>query len=156
MVPDYKMDRGKTPMKAVVYEKYGPPEFLQIREMEKPVPGDHEVLIRVRAATVPAEALLLRSLPFSPFLWLLTRIGIGLTKPRKTIMGSELSGEIASVGKDVKRFKEGDQVFGSDLSGLGTYAEYKCMPENKVLAIEIQWTGKVARWMLCRIFVTIL
>jgi len=106
-------------MKAVLYEKYGPPEILQLKEVEKPVPKDNEVLIRVYAATVPAEALLLRSLPFSPLLWFLTRIGIGLIKPRKTILGSELAGEIEAVGKDVKLFKEGDKVFGSDLSGLG-------------------------------------
>jgi NADPH:quinone reductase-like Zn-dependent oxidoreductase len=123
-------------MKAVLYEKYGPPEILQLKEVEKPVPKDNEVLIRVCAATVPAEALLLRSLPFSPLLWFLTRIGIGLIKPRKTILGSELAGEIESVGKDVRLFKEGDQVFGSDLSGLGAYAEYKCMPEGGVLAIK--------------------
>jgi NADPH:quinone reductase-like Zn-dependent oxidoreductase len=123
-------------MRAVLYEKYGPPELLQLKEVEKPVPKDSEVLIKVYAATVPAEALLLRSLPFSPLLWFLTRIGIGLIKPRKTILGSELAGEIESVGKDVRSFKEGDKVFGSDLSGLGAYAEYKCMPEAGVLAIK--------------------
>jgi NADPH:quinone reductase-like Zn-dependent oxidoreductase len=123
-------------MKVVVYERYGPPETLQLKEVGRPVPKDNEVLIRVYAATVPAEALLLRSLPFSPLLWFLTRIGIGLMKPRKTRLGSELAGEIESVGKDVRLFKEGDQVFGSDLSGLGAYAEYKCMPEEGVLAIK--------------------
>jgi len=123
-------------MKAVLYEKYGPPEVLQLKEVEKPVPKNNEVLIKVYAATVPAEALLLRSLPFSPLLWFLTRIGIGLIKPRKTMLGSELAGEIESVGKDVRLFKEGDQVFGSDLSGLGAYAEYKCMPERGVLEIK--------------------
>ncbi|MFC1875104.1 NAD(P)-dependent alcohol dehydrogenase [Chloroflexota bacterium] len=123
-------------MKAAVYEKYGPPEVFQLKEVEKPVPKDDEVLIRVHAATVPAEALLLQSLPFSPLLWFLMRIGIGLRKPRKTILGSELAGEIESIGKDVKLFKEGDQVFGSDLNDLGAYAEYKCMPETGVLAIK--------------------
>ena len=123
-------------MKAIVYEKYGPPDVLQLKDVEKPVPKDNEVLIRVHAASVPAEALLLRSFPLSPLLWFLMRIKIGLRKPRKTILGSELAGEIEAVGKDVKLFKEGDQVFGSDLSGLGAYAEYKCMPEKGVLAIK--------------------
>jgi NADPH:quinone reductase-like Zn-dependent oxidoreductase len=123
-------------MKAIVYEKYGPPDVFQLKEVEKPVPKDNEVLIRVHAASVPAEALLLRSLPLSPLLWFFMRIKMGLRKPRKTILGSELAGEIESVGKDVKLFKEGDQVFGSDLSVLGAYAEYKCMSEKGVLAIK--------------------
>ena len=121
-------------MKAVVYTKYGPPDVLQLKEVEKPVPKANEVLIKVFAATVAAEDPMMRSFTFSPLFWLPLRIAFGLTKPRKTILGSELAGEVEAVGKDVKQFKQGDRVFGVDIKGLGAYAEYKCLPEEGVLA----------------------
>jgi NADPH:quinone reductase-like Zn-dependent oxidoreductase len=123
-------------MKAIVYTKYGPPDVLQLKEVEKPTPRDNEVRIRVYATTVAAEDPMMRSFTFSILFWLPLRIAFGILRPRKTILGSELAGEIESVGEDVKLFRRGDQVFGSDISGLGAYAEYKCLSEEGVLAIK--------------------
>jgi len=125
-------------MKAVVCTKYGPPEVLQLKEVGKPVPKDNEVLIRVHATTVTSSDVRIRSFTYPRWFWLPGRIMFGFSKPRKTIPGDELAGEIESVGKDVKLFKEGDQVFGMSTSfGLGGgNSEYKCMPEERGLAIK--------------------
>ena len=120
-------------MKAIVYTKYGPPEVLELKDLEKPTPKDNEVLIRVYATTVTAaEGMMRRGDTF------MSRIILGLRKPRNKyrILGLELSGEIESVGKDVKRFREGDQVYGFTGFGPGAYAEYKCMPEKGSLVIK--------------------
>ena len=117
-------------MKAIVWTKYGPPDVLQLKEVEKPTPKDNEVLIRIYAATVTAGDCELRSLKFPLLLQLLMRIGFGFRGPRKKILGQELAGEIESVGKDVKRFRKGDQVFAHAGFGMGAYAEYKCLPEE--------------------------
>jgi len=120
-------------MRAIVYNRYGPPEVLQLQDVPKPVPADHEVLIRVYATTVPAEDPMIRGFTFRPLFWLPLRMAFGLIRPRKRILGSELSGVVESVGSRVTKFKEGDEVFGVDIQGLGCYAEYKCLPEDGVL-----------------------
>ncbi len=118
-------------MKAIVWTKYGPPDVLELREVEKPTPKDNEVLIQIHATTVTAGDCELRSLKFPIYLSLPMRLWRGFLKPREnSILGTELAGEIEAVGKDVKRFKEGDQVFGSAGMDFGTNAEYICLPEE--------------------------
>jgi NADPH:quinone reductase-like Zn-dependent oxidoreductase len=118
-------------MKAIVQTKYGPPEVLQLKEVEKPTPKDNEVLIRIYAAAVTTEDPLNRK--GKPFI---VRLATGLIRPKNPIQGAEFSGEIESVGKDVTLYKEGDQVFGSTGTSFGCYAEYVCMPEDGMLAIK--------------------
>lgn len=116
-------------MKAIVWTKYGSPDVLQCKEVEKPTPRDDEVLVKVHAATVTAGDCEMRRLKFPLFLSLPIRIYVGLRKPtRITILGMELAGEIEAVGKDVTRFKQGDRVFGTGGFGMGAYAEYVCLP----------------------------
>ena len=124
-------------MKAIVYTKYGPPEVLQIKEVAKPVPKDNEVLIKVHATVVTAEDPGARSGSFPPLFWLLGRSITGFIRPKRQILGGVLAGEIESTGRDVKRFKVGDQVFGINLKDAGAYAEYVCLHEDKkVLALK--------------------
>jgi NADPH:quinone reductase-like Zn-dependent oxidoreductase len=120
-------------MKAIVCTKYGSPDVLQLKEVEKPSPRDNEVLIRVYAATVTQGDLMLRRLP--PLFYLPMRIMFGVR--RKRIPGHELAGEIEAVGVVVKRFRKGDQVFGTTTGlSVGSYAEYICLPEDGMLAIK--------------------
>ena len=121
-------------MKAIVCTKYGPPDVLQLKDVAKPTPKDNEVLIKVQATTVTSGDVRLRSSTWAPWFWLPARIMFGLTGPRKTIPGNELAGEIESVGKDITRFKKGDQVVGIYwwVSFGGTNAEYICLSEDSV------------------------
>ncbi|MFC1539173.1 NAD(P)-dependent alcohol dehydrogenase [Candidatus Latescibacterota bacterium] len=122
-------------MKAIACTKYGPPEVLQMGEVEKPTPKDNEVLIKIFATTVTSGDCRMRSFNVPPLFWLPFRIFLGFNKPRNKILGSDIAGEIEAVGKDVNLFKKGDPVFGCT-GGFGAYAEYVCMPEKGMLAIK--------------------
>jgi len=129
-------NKGK--MKAILCPKYGPPDVLELKEVDKPTPKNNEVLIKIYAATVTVGDVLNRSGgTFPSQAWLAARILFGLRKPRHPILGHELAGEIEAIGKDVTLFKKGDQVFGETGAwDTGTYAEYKCLPEDGILAIK--------------------
>ncbi|MDD8013117.1 MAG: NAD(P)-dependent alcohol dehydrogenase [Acidobacteriota bacterium] len=131
-------------MKAIVYTEYGPPEVLQLKEVEKPVPRDNEIRVRVHAASVNYGDILARDFrSVSPrmfnmplLLWVIAKLVFGIRKPKITILGSEFAGEVEAAGKAVKRFKVGDPVFGYTGQNMGAYAEYLCMPENGAVAMK--------------------
>ena len=118
-------------MKAAVYKKYGAPEVLQITEVEKPQPKDNELLVKIEAATVTSGDVRLRGSDFPPLFWLPARLIIGLYRPKKRILGHELSGTVEAVGSKVTKFKVDDTVLGTTtMLKTGSYAEYICLPET--------------------------
>jgi NADPH:quinone reductase-like Zn-dependent oxidoreductase len=130
-------------MKAIVCTKYGPPEVLQLKEVEKPTPKNNELLIKIFATSVTSSDCIVRGfkLPNWSTMGIMMRLALGFSKPRNPILGMVLAGEVESIGKDVKRFKKGDQVFAITVKSsikirFGTYAEYTCLPEDGMVALK--------------------
>jgi len=120
-------------MKAVVCTKYGPPEVLRLKEMEKPTPKENEICIKVFASSVTASDCIIRGFKVPMRFWLPMALAIGIKKPRKSILGMVFAGEVESVGANAQTFTKGDRVYGIDRFGFGSYAEYKCMREDGIL-----------------------
>lgn len=124
-------------MKAIVASQYGPADVLQLQEVEKPTPRDHELLIKVRAATVNAGDIRMRRFDVPPLFWLPARLTLGLTRPKHPIYGMELAGEVEAVGRNVTKFKPGDPVIASTFeANFGAHAEYKCLPEEAAIILK--------------------
>ncbi|MGP6195951.1 MULTISPECIES: NAD(P)-dependent alcohol dehydrogenase [Priestia] len=123
-------------MKAIVCTKYGKPDVLQLEEVKKPIPKENEILVKIYATTVTSGDCRVRSFNSPLLLWLPLRIVLGLRKPRKSILGVELAGEVEDVGKNVTRFKKGDQLFAMTGMKFGGYAEYICLPEKGTIAVK--------------------
>jgi len=131
-------------MKAIVYTEFGEPDVLHLQEVERPGPKDNEVLVRVHAVSVNYGDIIARNFKnistgeFNmPLLfWILARFGFGISMPKRKVLGNTFAGEIEMVGKDVKQFKNGEQVFGYTGEKMGAYAEYLCLPENGILAVK--------------------
>jgi NADPH:quinone reductase-like Zn-dependent oxidoreductase len=118
-------------MKAIIFTKYGPPEVLQLKEVEKPFPKDNEILLKIKAtAANSGDCRIRRADPFA------VRFIFGFLKPKINILGGVFSGEIEAIGKDVKLYKVGDSVFGATDMRFGTYAEYICLPESGTMALK--------------------
>lgn len=122
-------------MKAAVYERYGPPEVLALKNVEKPTPKDNEVLIRIHATTVTSADWRMRSLELPFGFGLIAPLIVGISKPRQPVLGSELAGEIECVGKHVSAFKVGDRVCAFSDFSMGCHAEYKCMAADAAVAL---------------------
>ncbi len=120
-------------MKAVICTKYGPPEVLQLKDVEKPKPKKNEVCVKVSTTSVTASDCIIRGFKVPFKFWIPMGLVIGFKKPKKAILGIVFAGEVESVGNDVKSFKIGDKVYGFDRFGFGAYAEYKCISENSLV-----------------------
>ncbi len=121
-------------MQAVVCSKYGGPEVLELQEVKKPVPKDNEILVKNHVTTVTSADYRIRGAQFPLLFWLPMRLIMGFKGPRNSILGMEFAGQVESVGKNVTKFKTGDQVFGSTYDGgFGGYAEYVCISEEAVI-----------------------
>ncbi|MCR6854856.1 NAD(P)-dependent alcohol dehydrogenase [Paenibacillus jamilae] len=123
-------------MKAIICTKYGPPNVLQLQNVEKPKPKKNEVLVKIHATSVSTGDCRIRGFNSPLLFWIPMRIILGFRKPRKPILGVELSGEIEDIGTDVTQFKKGDQVFALTELNLGGYAEYTCVHESGLIALK--------------------
>ena len=128
-------------MKAIITTKFGPPEVLELQEVDKPTPKDNEVLVRISATTVGFGDLYARNVNYRKFampapMYPLIKIMFGFRKPKKTILGAEFSGTVEAIGTDVTKFSKGDEVFGYLGDKMGCYAEYRCVPEDTSIAIK--------------------
>jgi NADPH:quinone reductase-like Zn-dependent oxidoreductase len=130
------LSRYKRSMRAVICTKYGPPEVLELREVEKPVPKGNEVLVKIRATTCHIGDVRVRSFHVPFWQWVPARLFLGIRKLKQPILGMELSGDVEAMGDKAKLFKKGDQVFASCEFGFGAYADYKCIPEDRIIAIK--------------------
>lgn len=117
-------------MKAILCQKYGPPEVLQPGEVEKPIPKPGEVLIRIQCTTVTKADVRIRAFDVPPSFWLPARLALGFTRPRQPILGAEMAGVVEAIGEKVTRFKPGDRVVAMSGHAMGAYAEYRCMKED--------------------------
>jgi NADPH:quinone reductase-like Zn-dependent oxidoreductase len=122
-------------MRAIICTKYGPPEVLMIKEVEKPTLKNNEVLIKIFATSVTASDCIIRGFKLPISMWIPGRLALGLAKPRKAVLGLVLSGEIEKVGENVKQFEKGDKVFAHTLFQFGAYAEYICVPATSAIAM---------------------
>src|SRR3990172_96100 len=121
-------------MKAILYQRYGPPDVLELKEVEKPAPKENEVLIKIHATTVTSGDWRARSLEVPAGFKFLSRLFFGLRKPKRQILGTELAGKIEEIGKSGRGLEVGDRAFAYPGASMGCYAEYKCMPEDGQLA----------------------
>ncbi|MEZ5038857.1 MAG: NAD(P)-dependent alcohol dehydrogenase [Saprospiraceae bacterium] len=126
----------QTEMKAILFTRYGSPDVLKLAVVEKPVPKEDEVLIKIHATTVTAGDCELRAFKIAPLFWLPVRLMFGIWKPRVKILGQEFAGEVVEVGNAVTNFKKGDPVFGATGIKLGAYAEYKCQLSTRRIALK--------------------